>query len=114
MEDILKAYDTGELSAKTLTKRVETLVFKYKKSGITRENIATLVCSLVADVRNIKKLRGPEKKELVIDIMYNIIEQIDDGEEDTEFEKILKTMVPPMIDSFALLIKINKGCGCFM
>jgi hypothetical protein len=112
MEAILQSYDTSPISAESLTTHVLRTINKYKKSGITRENITSLVCGLVMYVKNIKKLKGPEKKDLVLDIMYMIIEQIDDGDEDTEFERILKTMVPPMIDSLALMIKVNKGCRC--
>jgi hypothetical protein len=113
MEAILKSYDTDPVSAESLTNRVTRMVHKYKKSGVTRENLTSLVCGLVMDVKNIKKLTGPEKKDLVLDLTYMIIEQVDEGDEDTEFEKIIKIMVPPMIDSLALMIKVNKGCSCF-
>lgn len=112
MENILKSYDTGPIHAEALTTNVTRFVHKYKKSGVTPENLTSLVCGLVTEVKNIKKLKGPEKKELVIDLAYMIIEQIEDGDEDTAFEKILKIMVPPMIDSIALVIKVNKGCRC--
>ncbi len=39
----------------------------------------------------------------------HLIEQIDDGEKDSEFEIILKTMVPPMVDSFAAMLKAKKN-----
>lgn len=112
MDIILQSYTTDTVSTESLTKRVTTLVNRYTKSGITRENIPSLVCALVMEVKSIKKLTGGEKKDLVLDLIHMIIEKIDDGDEDTEFEKILKAMVPPMIDSFALMLKVNKGCGC--
>jgi hypothetical protein len=64
------------------------------------------------DVQKIKGLTGPEKKDLVIDLIYSVIEQIDAGEQDSELETVLKTMVPPMIDSFSVMLKVNKACGC--
>ena len=48
-----------------------------------------------------KKLSGVQKKKLVVGILNHFIEQIDEGEKDSEFEVILKTMVPPIIDGFA-------------
>jgi hypothetical protein len=64
------------------------------------------------EVQKLKKMSGQEKKDLVLDLIYTVIEQIDDGEEDSEFETLLKAMVPPMIDSFSVMLKVNKGCGC--
>jgi hypothetical protein len=64
------------------------------------------------DVQKMKGLTGPEKKDLVIDLIYSVIEQIDAGEQDSELETVLKTMVPPMIDSFSVMLKVNKACGC--
>lgn len=52
--------------------------------------------------------RSPKKK-LVVGILNHLIEQIDDGEKDSEFEIILKTMVPPMVDSFAAMLKAKKN-----
>ena len=59
-----------------------------------------------------KKLKGMEKRELVIAIIQLIIEDIDPGDKDTEFEMILKTLVPSMVDSFAALLKVNKALCC--
>jgi len=64
------------------------------------------------DVQMMKGLTGPEKKDLVIDLIYSVIEQIDAGDQDSELETVLKTMVPPMIDSFSVMLKVNKACGC--
>jgi hypothetical protein len=41
-------------------------------------------------------------------VLYHFIEQIDKGPEDSEFEIVLKSMVPPMVDSFAAMIKAKK------
>lgn len=112
MDIILKAYVTDTTNTKPFTDRLTMLVNKYTKSGITRENIPVLVGSLVMEVKSLKRLTGPEKKELVLDLIHMMIEKIDEGDEDTEFEKILKAMVPPMIDSFALMLKVNKVCSC--
>jgi hypothetical protein len=55
-----------------------------------------------------KKLPGPQKKKLVIGILNYLIEQIDEGEKDSEFEVVLKSIVPPMVDSFAAMLKAKK------
>jgi len=41
--------------------------------------------------------------------LYHLIEEIDEGEKDSEFEIILKTMVPSIIDGFATILKTNKA-----
>ena len=38
-----------------------------------------------------KKLPGPQKKKLVIAVLNHLIEQIDEGEKDSEFEAVLKS-----------------------
>ena len=71
----------------------------------------------VAQAQNLKTISGPDKKELVMDLIFSIIEEIDEGDTDTEFETLLKAMVPGMIDSFAVMLKTSAGCkklfGCF-
>ena len=64
------------------------------------------------EVQKIKKLSGPDKKDLVISLIYSVIEEIDEGPEDSEVETILKSMVPAMIDSFSVMLKLNKACAC--
>jgi hypothetical protein len=98
--------------AEALAERTKLLVNKYKKSGITKETLPGLVSTLMIEVQKLKKLSGPDKKDLVISLIYSVIEEIDEGPEDSEFETILKSMVPPMIDSFSVMLKLNKACGC--
>lgn len=112
-ESILAGYDDKSKEAKLVIERVKALANRYRKSGISKENICGIVSDLMMEVNKIKVLRGPEKKALVIDLIYSIIEEIDEGEEDSELEVVLKKMVPPMIDSFSVMLKVTKGCGCF-
>lgn len=112
MDTILKTYATKSKDSAILVSRVERLVSKYGKTGINKENICGLVSILMMDVQRIKGLTGPEKKDLVIDLIFSVIEQIDAGDQDSELETVLKTMVPPMIDSFSVMLKVNKACGC--
>lgn len=112
MEAILQAYSVKSKENELIVERVTRLIHKYKKTGINKDNICGLVSVLMMDVNKLKKLTGPEKKDLVIDLIYSVIEQIDAGDEDSELEIVLKTMVPPMIDSFSAMLKLNKACGC--
>tara|TARA_Y100000389_G_scaffold168560_1_gene174285 strand:+ start:645 stop:995 length:351 start_codon:yes stop_codon:yes gene_type:complete len=112
MENILKSYATKSKDNQRIVDKITRLVNKYKKTGINKENICGLVSTLMMDVQKFKGLVGSEKKDLVIDLIYSVIEQIDAGEEDSELETVLKTMVPPMIDSFSIMLKVNKACYC--
>jgi hypothetical protein len=112
MDTIVLTYKSKSPETDALVARANTLVNKYKKSGINKENICVLVSTLMMEVQKLKKIGGREKKELVMDLIFTIIEQIDDGEEDSEFETLLKSMVPAMIDSFSVMLKVNKGCSC--
>ena len=98
--------------ADALTERTKLLINKYKKTGINKENLCGLVSTLMMEVQKVKKLSGPDKKDLVINLIYSVIEEIDEGPEDTEIETILKSMVPAMIDSFSVMLKLNKACAC--
>ena len=98
--------------AEALTERTKLLINKYKKTGINKENLCGLVSTLMLEVQKVKKLSGPDKKDLVINLIYSVIEEIDEGPEDTEIETILKSMVPAMIDSFSVMLKLNKACAC--
>ena len=113
MESILQSYAIKSKDNSVLVERITRLVNKYKKSGINKDNICGLVSTLMMDVQKIKTITGPEKKDLVIDLIYSVIEQLEAGDEDTELETVLKSMVPPMIDSFAVMLKVNKACSCF-
>ena len=112
MDTILKTYVTKSKDSALIVNRIERLIAKYGKTGINKENLCGLVSTLMMDVQKIKGLTGPEKKDLVIDLIYSVIEQIDAGDQDSELETVLKTMVPPMIDSFSVMLKVNKACGC--
>lgn len=112
MDSIVLTYKSKCPETDALIARANLLVNKYRRSGINKENVCGLVSTLMMEVQKLKRLGGREKKELVMDIIFTVIEQIDDGAEDSEFETLLKSMVPTMIDSFSVMLKVNKGCGC--
>lgn len=108
MELILQKF-AGKIDAQSIMKTVEELKSEYLDDGLTKEDIPPIVSRLVLETAKFKGLPGPQKKKLVINVLYHLIEQIDEGEKDSEFEMMLKTLVPPIIDSFATLLKANKA-----
>ena len=116
-EKIVAHYDSNSKQSKNVANEMKKIVERYRGKRITKENVCVLVSTLMLQAQNLNTISGPSKKELVMDLIFSIIEQIDEGETDSEFETLLKAMVPGMIDSFALMLKTSAGCkkmfGCF-
>ena len=116
-EKIVANYDSKSKQSKNVALEMKKIVERYRGKRITKENVCVLVSTLMLQAQNLKNVSGPDKKELVMDLIFSIIEQIDEGDTDTEFETLLKAMVPGMIDSFAVMLKTSAGCkkifGCF-
>jgi hypothetical protein len=116
-EKIIANYDSKSKQSKVVAAEMRKIVDRYKGKRVTKENVCVLVSTLMLQANNLKSISGPDKKELVQDLIFSIIEQIDEGDTDSEFETLLKAMVPGMIDSFALMLKTSAGCkklfGCF-
>ena len=109
-EKIVSNYDSKSKKSKEVAQEMRKIVERYKGKRITKENVCILVSTLMLQAQNLKSMSGPNKKELVMDLIFSIIEEIDDGDTDTEFETLLKAMVPGMIDSFAIMFKTSAGC----
>jgi|TARA_B110000503_G_C7140494_1_gene410637 hypothetical protein len=107
MDAILQKF-AGKIDAQSVVRTVEEIRVEYIDDGLTKEDIPPILGRLMLESSKFKKLPGPQKKKLVVGILNHIIEQIDDGEKDSEFETILKTMVPPMVDSFAAMLKAKN------
>jgi len=107
MDTILQKF-TGKIDAQSLIRTVEELKTEYLDDGFTKEDIPPILGRLMMETAKFKKLPGPQKKKLVIGVLNHLIEQIDDGEKDSEFELVLKALVPPMVDSFAAMLKAKK------
>ncbi len=113
MEAILQKF-AGKIDAQSLVRTVEDLKIEYIDDGLTKEDIPPILGRLMMESVKFKKLPGPQKKKLVIGILNHLIEQIDEGEKDSEFEVVLKSIVPPMVDSFAAMLKTKKELAkCF-
>jgi hypothetical protein len=110
-------YDSKSKQSKNVALEMKKIVERYRGKRVTKENVCVLVSTLMLQAQNLKTISGPDKKDLVTDLIFSIIEQIDEGETDSEFETLLKAMVPGMIDSFAVMLKTSAGCkkmfGCF-
>ena len=107
MDVILQKF-AGKIDAQSLVKTVEDLKIENIDDGLTKEDIPPILSRLMLETIKFKKLPGPQKKKLVIGILNYLIEQIDEGEKDSEFEVVLKSIVPPMVDSFAAMLKAKK------
>ena len=107
MDAVLQKF-AGKIDAQSLVKTVEDIKLEYLDDGFTKEDIPPILGRLMLETAKFKKLPGPQKKKLVIGVLNHLIEQIDDGEKDSEFEIVLKAMVPPMVDSFAAMLKAKK------
>ena len=116
-EKIIANYDSKSKQSKIVASEMKKIVERNRGKRITKENVCILVSTLMLQANNLKTISGNDKKELVTDLIFSIIEEIDEGETDSEFETLLKAMVPSMIDSFALMLKTSAGCkkmfGCF-
>jgi hypothetical protein len=108
MDAILERF-AGRIDAKSVVALVEEIKNDYLGDGLQKEDIPPIVAKLMMTAAKFKKLAGPQKKKLTIAILYHLIEEIDEGEKDSEFEKILKTMVPPIIDGFAGMLKAKEN-----
>lgn len=109
MDTLLQKF-AGKIDAHSLMKTVEEIKVEYIDDGLTKEDIPPILGRLMMETQKFKKLPGPQKKRLVIGVLNHLIEQIDEGEKDSEFEIVLKSLVPPMVDSFANMLKAKKMC----
>ncbi len=98
MDAILQKF-AGKIDAQSVVKTVEEIRVEYIDDGLTKEDIPPILGRLMMESVKFKKLPGPQKKKLVIAVLNHLIEQIDEGEKDSEFEVVLKSIVPPMVDS---------------
>jgi hypothetical protein len=108
MDAIVEKF-AGKIDARSVVSVVEEIKREYLGDGLQKEDIPPIVAKLMMKTAKFRQLEGPQKKKLVIAVLYHLIEEIDEGEKDSEFETILKTMVPPIIDGFAGMLKANKA-----
>jgi len=109
MEAILEKFG-GKIDAKSVIVMVEDIKREYLGDGLQKEDIPPIVAKLMMASAKFNKLEGPQKKKLVIAILNHLIGEIDgDSEHDSEFEIVLKSMVPAMVDGFAGMLKAKES-----
>ena len=99
---------SGKINTQSLLKTIDELKAEFVDDGITKEDLPPIITRLMMETMKFKSLPGPQKKKLVIGVLNHFIEQIDKGATDSEFERIHKSMVPPIIDGFASMLKLRK------
>ncbi len=88
------------------------------KDGITSSNITGIVLTLMQSVQTLGNLNGPQKKELVIDVVKKFIrEKVDDENVKRDLQIFADLTLPPLIDEFVALnnretrIKVKNCIG---
>jgi hypothetical protein len=72
--------------------------------GITSSNITGIVLTLMQSVQTLGNLNGPQKKELVIDVVKKFIrEKVDDENVKRDLQIFADLTLPPLIDEFVAL-----------
>ena len=109
MDLILEKF-SGKIDTKAVMTMVEDIKREYLGDGLQKEDIPPIVAKLMINAAKFDKLEGPQKKKLVIGILNHLIGEIDgDAEHDSEFEIVLKSMVPAMVDGFAGMLKAKQA-----
>jgi hypothetical protein len=111
MDLILEKF-SGKIDAKGVITMVEDIKREYLGDGLQKEDIPPIVAKLMMTAAKFDKLEGSQKKKLVVAILNHLIGEIDgDAEHDSEFEIVLKSMVPAMVDGFASMVKAKQAIG---
>ncbi len=91
---------------------------EVSKDGVTSSNITGIVLTLMQSVQTIGNLNGPQKKELVIDVIKKFIrEKVDDENVKRDLQIFADLTLPPLIDEFVALnnretrIKVKNCIG---
>jgi len=82
METLLQKF-AGKIDTQSLVRTVEELKMEYIDDGLTKEDIPPILGRLMMESMKCEK--------------------------DSEFEIVLKSIVPPMVDSFAAMLKTKQA-----
>ena len=92
-----------EIINNDLTKIIDSLNSSF--TDFSLDKISILIPKLIIIAEKYKTLRGVEKKELVIELLKNIVSKYDNVNENSILEPIILQLVPSMIDT---LISVDK------
>lgn len=101
----------SEINSERISEIIKNDVDAISKSledsikDLSLDNIIDLVPQLIKCVDKYKKLKGIEKKQLVIELINHFIDITDGFGDDAIIDPILKKIVPSVIDN---LIKVDK------
>ena len=101
----------SEINSERISEIIKNDVDAISKSledsikDLSLDNIIDLVPQLIKCVDKYKKLKGVEKKQLVIELINHFIDITDGFGDDAIIDPILKKIVPSVIDN---LIKVDK------
>ena len=107
LEEIIEGY-YEKFDTEKLLNTLISLKKRFQATGISVDNISVALIALMMEVNKLEKLKQSERKQLIISILGNFIEDICPGE-DTPQEMILKQMVPTLIDNINEM-KLPTGC----
>ena len=96
VEQVINAQSTIDL--------VEDLSETFK--DISSEKIVEIIPQILVHVKQFKKLKPEDKKDLIAKILNLIIDKTDGPGDDEIFDPILKRLVPTLIDTF---LKVENG-----
>ena len=96
VEKVINAQSTIDL--------VEDLSDTFK--DISSEKIVEIIPQILVHVKQFKKLKPEDKKDLIAKILNLIIDKTDGPGDDEIFDPILKRLVPTLIDTF---LKVENG-----
>lgn len=76
-------------------------------NGINVSNIAVVVVSLMQIVEKYGKLKGPQKKQIVLSVLNRTVDNfVTDADESEKLKLLLSISIPSLIDTF---ISMDKG-----
>lgn len=109
MDLILQKF-SGEIDTKDVITTIESIKREYLGDGLQKEDIPPIVAKLMMMASKFQRLEGPQKKKLVIALLNHLISEIDgDAEHDSDFEVVLKALVPAMVDGFAGMLQAKES-----
>ncbi len=86
-------------------KKVGKQIIEMFPNGIQLDNLMEATMVILKEVNKIYKLKAEHKIDLIVDILFYVIDNTDAGSLEV-FDPILKKMIPSVIDN---LLKVDEG-----
>ena len=71
--DIFLEKFSGKINTQSLLRTIEELKTEFVDDGITKEDLPPIITRLMMETMKFKALPGPQKKKLVIGVLYHFI-----------------------------------------